>query len=228
MGVTSIPSLVIAAWFAVATLLCSGLGAVASAGHPDQDEEGFVALFNGADLSQWQGATHLYCVRDGVIVCPALASGKVDRSKTWNLYTEKEYTDFTFRFEFRLSPNANSGLCIRVPFGQGCNEIQIVDNDAMAAQRRQPNQFHGSIYGVVPARQGHQKPPGEWNTQEVIVQGRHITVKLNGKTILDVEDLDEEVSQQRSSWKRPTGHLCFKGHSGPPLEFRNIRIKEFD
>jgi hypothetical protein len=218
---------VVVVW-TLAVLACLGMPHAAPGVESDQDEEGFVSLFNGEDLSQWKGATHIYFVRDGAIVCPALAGNRVDRSKTWNLYTEKEYANFIFRFEFRLSPKANNGLSIRVPFGQADNELQIVDDAAMTDQGRQPYQFHGSIYGVVPAEQGHQKPAGEWNSQEVIADGRRLTVKLNGATIVDVENLDETVSQQRSGWKRPKGHLCFKGHSGPPLEFRNIRIKELD
>ncbi len=203
--------------------LAGDAGAVASA----PDGEGFVSLFNGEDLGQWKGATDIYVVRDGVIVCPTLARNKVDRSKTWNLYTEKEYADFIFRFEFRVSPNANSGLSVRVPFGQSFNELQIID-DAMTGITLKPYQFHGSIYGAVPAKQGHQKPAGEWNSQEVIGRDRSLTVKLNGVTIVDVADLDEEVSKQLPTWKRSKGHLCFKGHSGPSLEFRNIRIKELD
>jgi hypothetical protein len=69
---------------------------------------GFVSLFNGQDLSGWTGENHSYAVEDGTIVIRPTESGG-------NLYTEKEYSDFIFRFEFKLTPGANNGLGIRTP-----------------------------------------------------------------------------------------------------------------
>jgi hypothetical protein len=111
-------------------------------------------------------------------------------------------------------------------------EIQILEDSAPQYANLQPYQFHGSIYGVVPAKRGFLKPIGEWNTEEVTAKGRQITVKLNGTTIVDA-DIDKASTPQtmdhreHPGLKRDKGHIGFCGH-GDYLEFRNIRIKKLD
>ncbi len=188
-----------------------------------EDSEGFVCLFNGIDLSGWVGDTEGYVAENGLLVC----------KPGGNLYTEKEYADFIFHFEFKLTPGANNGLAVRAPLGGGAYngmEIQILDDYADIYKDLHPWQYHGSIYGIVPVKRGHLKPAGEWNTEQVIAKGRRITVVLNGVTVVDA-DLDEATKPQPMDGKlhegldREKGHLGFLGH-GSVLEFRNIKIKE--
>jgi len=194
----------------------------------EEDEEGFVSLFNGKDLSGWTGDTTSYVAENGkIVVYPRRGSGG-------NLYTEKEYSNFILRFEFKLTPGANNGLGIRAPLSGDAAyvgmELQILDNTDDRYKDLRPYQFHGSIYGVVPAKRGYLKPVGEWNFEEVIADGRQITVKLNGVTIVDA-DIDKASTpktmdgKQHPGLKRDKGHIGFLGH-GSNLEFRNIRIKE--
>ena len=193
-----------------------------------EDEEGFVPLFNGRDLSGWTGDTTSYVAENGkIVVYPRRGSGG-------NLYTEKEYSNFILRFEFKLTPGANNGLGIRAPLSGDAAymgmELQILDNTADRYKNLRPYQFHGSIYGVVPAKRGYLKPVGEWNFEEVIANGRQITIKLNGVTIVDA-DIDKASTpetmdgKEHPGLKRDKGHIGFLGH-GSNLEFRNIRIKE--
>ncbi len=193
-----------------------------------EDEEGFVSLFNGRDLSGWTGDTISYVAENGkIVIYPS-------RGKGGNLFTKKEYGDFILRFEFKLTPGANNGLGIRAPLSGDAAysgmEIQILDNTAERYNNLKPYQFHGSIYGVVPAKRGYLKPVGEWNFEEVIAKGRRITVKLNGVIIVDA-DIDEASTpktmdgKEHPGLKRDTGHIGFLGH-GSHIEFRNIRIKE--
>lgn len=190
-------------------------------------EEDFVPLFNGKDLAGWIGDKEGYGVEDGkIVVNPDRGSG--------NLYTEKEYDDFILRFQFKLTPGANNGLGIRAPLegdaAYSGMELQILDNTAEKYKDLAPYQYHGSIYGVVPARRGHLKQVGEWNEQEVIADGRRITVRLNGATIVNA-DIDAAGTPQtmdgrdHPGLKREKGHIGFLGH-GSRVEFRNIRIKE--
>ncbi len=188
--------------------------------------DGFKLLFNGKDLAGWQGNTQGYVVKDGTIaVEPELGGG--------NLYTAQEYGDFIMRFEFKLTPGANNGLGIRTPLNvnsayQGM-ELQILDNTASKYKNLKPYQFHGSIYGVVPAKRGYLKPVGMWNFQEVIAKGKQITVKLNGTTIVDAdiqkagtpETMD---GKDHPGLKRDKGYIAFCGH-GDKLAFRSLRIK---
>ncbi|NOX54602.1 MAG: DUF1080 domain-containing protein [Planctomycetes bacterium] len=194
---------------------------------PQEACEGFVSLFDGKSLKGWIGATDAYFVEDGRLISREDAHG--------NLFTEKEYADFVLRFEFRLTPGANNGLAIRSPLRHGScaykgMEIQILDDTAPKYAKLKPYQFHGSIYGIVPARRGALKPVGEWNQQEVICCGRRVKVILNGVTIVDA-DLDEAAAQgtmdgkDHPGLKRRTGHIGWLGHRSR-VELRRIRIKE--
>jgi hypothetical protein len=160
-----------------------------------------------------------------IVVEPRLGGG--------NLYTAKEYSDFIMRFEFQLTPGANNGLGIRTPLTgdaayQGM-ELQILDNTADKYKNLRPYQFHGSVYGVVPAKVGYLKPVGDWNYQEVIARGNRITVKLNGTTIVE-EDIKEASTpktmdgRNHPGLKRKKGFIAFCGH-GDKLAFRSLRIK---
>jgi len=185
-------------------------------------EPGFVSLFDGQTLTGWTGSK--YQIEDGVLVCPQEGGGM--------MLTEREYSDFVFRFEVKLSPGGNNGVAIRTPKGghpsaQGM-EIQILDDSAEKHANLQPYQFHGSIYGIVPAKRGALKPPGEWNTEEIYAKGSHIRVTLNDQVIVDADlsqITDEEVLKKRPGLRQASGFLGFIGH-GSRIEFRNLSIKE--
>lgn len=195
-------------------------------------EEGFTSLFNGKDLSGWvygkagngpNKSGEGYRVENGAIYCTVKDGG--------NLYTEKEYGDFVFRFEFKLTEGANNGIGIRAPLTgdsayQGM-EIQVLDDNGYKGKLR-PEQHHGSIYDVVAAKTGHLKATGEWNEEEIMAKGRQITIKLNGATIVDanLDDVkDPAVLKKHPGLANKSGHIGFLGH-GARVEFRNLRIKE--
>jgi len=191
------------------------------------DEAGFKKLFDGKTLQDWtlmRGHGPGYIVKDGMIVCPKDGGG--------NLYTEKEYANFVFRFEFRLEAGGNNGVGIRAPLeGDAAYvgmEIQILDNEDAKYKDLRPAQYHGSVYDVIPAKRGFVKKPGEWNTEEIRAEGRRIQVTVNGTVILDA-DLDTvedpEVLKKHPGLARKSGHVGFLGHQ-EYMEFRNIRIKE--
>jgi hypothetical protein len=178
--------------------------------------DGFVPLFNGVDLKGWVGNTDGYKAADGVLVCQA------GKSKGGKIYTAKEYADFIFQFDFKLTPGANNGVGIRAPLtgnpSKNAFEIQILDNSAKKYAKIKPTQFHGSIYKRAAAKRGHLKPVGQWNKQEIRAEKNLITVILNGLRIVDRADV--------ARYKKPSkGHICFLGH-GSQVEFRNIRIKD--
>jgi hypothetical protein len=107
-------------------------------------------------------------------------------------------------------------------------ELQILDDGAEKYSNLHDWQYHGSVYGVVPAKRGFLKPVGEWNYQEVTANGSHITVKLNGTTIVDADVQQAAKNGTLSGNEHPglfnkTGHIGFLGH-GDYVEFRNIRL----
>lgn len=203
--------------------------------HPDEpavlgDEEkkqGFVSLFNGRDLSQWTGNTTGYLVKDGVVeVAPEIGGGG-------NLYTKDEYSNFDYRFEFQLTPGANNGIGIRAPLeGDAAYvgmEIQVLDNEAPMYKDLHPYQYHGSVYGVIPAKRGFLLPTGQWNKEEIIAKGNKIKVILNGTVILDGDIKEASRNGTADHREHPgllntTGHLGFLGH-GDVVRFRNMRVR---
>ena len=194
----------------------------------EEKAEGFVSLFNGKNLDGWIGNKTDYLVEESVIVIRPTQGGH------GNLYTEKEYADFNFRFEFQLTPGANNGLGIRTP-AEGdaayvCMELHILDNTAAIYANLEPYQYHGSVYGVIPAKRGFLNPVGEWNSEEVIVQGTRIKIILNGEVIVDGDIADARDNgtmdhRDHPGLKNSQGHIGFLGH-GSVVKFRNIRIKE--
>jgi HEAT repeat protein len=190
--------------------------------------DGFSALFNGRNLDGWQGNKTDYFVEDGAIVLEPTRGGH------GNLFTEKEYSDFVFRFEFQLTPGANNGLGVRAPLqGDAAYdgmEVQILDNTAPVYANLKDYQYHGSVYGVIAAKRGFLKPVGSWNEQEVKLEGSKVRVILNGHTILE-GDLQKASAngtldgRDHPGLKREQGYIGFLGH-GSELKFRNIRIKE--
>ncbi|NLI72108.1 MAG: DUF1080 domain-containing protein [Bacteroidales bacterium] len=196
-----------------------------------EEKEGYKILFDGTNLNQWTGNTYNYVIEDGNIVLNPKAKNE---SGTRNLYTKEEYDDFILRFEFMLFPRTNNGIGIRTPMtGDAAYvgmELQILENDHPSYQKLKEYQFHGSVYGVIPAKKGFLKPTGEWNYQEIIAKGDNIKVILNGTVILDGNI--REASKDGTLDKRDhpgllnkKGHIALLGH-GTEVKFRNIRIKE--
>jgi len=195
---------------------------------PEEKKEGFKILFDGTNMHEWTGNTTDYTLKDGTItLVPSNGSGG-------NLYTKDEYADFIIRFDFILTPAANNGLGIRTPMGVDAAyegmEIQILDNEDPVYKNLQIYQYHGSVYGIIPAKRGFLKPIGEWNTEEVIAHGDRIKVTLNGEVILDGNIREATKNGTIDGQKHPglfnkKGHIGFLGH-GSEVKFRNIRIKE--
>lgn len=196
---------------------------------PEKAEAEFVQLFNGTNLDGWVGNKQSYKVENGAIVVDPQGGGSGG-----NLYTEKEYSDFIFKFEFQLTPGANNGLGIHTPLeGDAAyvgKELQILDNTASKYDSLEVYQYHGSVYGVIPAKRGFLKPVGEWNQQEVYVKGPNIKITLNGTVILDGDYVEASKNgtldhKDHPGLKRTKGHIAFCGH-GDVLSFRNIEIKD--
>lgn len=200
---------------------------------PEEQDEGFVPLFNGIDLTGWTGKKVDYFAQQGMIIYQYSSVHGYE-----NLYTEKEYSDFIIRFEFKLTPGANNGLGIRTPMvgdpAYAGMELQILDDDADIYRNLAAYQYHGSIYGVIPARRGFLKPVGEWNYQEVKAIGNRITITLNGEVIVDgdIAEASNYGTQTIDNLPHPgllnpSGHIALLGH-GSTVKFRNLRIKEID
>lgn len=188
------------------------------------DNSGFKKVFNGKDLTGWAGAVDSYDIVDGKLICK---EGEVG-----SLFTKKEYSDFVATLEFKLPQAGNNGLILRYagegqPHIEGL-ELQVLDSEDPKYAELDPRQYHGSVYGLVPAHRGYLRPTGEWNFQKVTMRGSNIKVDLNGTTILDADLSEVQESKDGEvppGAKRKSGHFGLAGHRDP-VEFRNILIRE--
>jgi len=193
----------------------------------EEKNQGFVSLFDGTNLDQWTGDKASYLLEEGVVVVIP------EKGDAGNLYTKEEFADFIYRFDFQLTPGANNGIGVHAPLeGDAAYvgiEIQVMDNDADKYKALQPYQYHGSVYGVIPAKKGYLKPMGEWNQEEIMVKGTQIKVTLNGTVIVEGDYAAASKNgtmdhKEHPGLLRTTGHLGFLGH-GEVVRFKNMRVK---
>ena len=201
-------------------------GAEANSKLRGQDPAGFQSVFNGQDFEGWAGPVDNYEVKGGALVCKPGKGGTI--------FTKADYTNFVARLEFKLPRGGNNGLAIRYPGTgdtayAGMCELQVLDDayEQATGQKIDARQAHGSAYGMAAAARGYQRPIGEWNYQEVTVNGARIKVELNGTVILDTDlstASDYMANSPHPGKTRTSGHFGFAGHNDPVM-FRNVSIK---
>lgn len=187
------------------------------------------SLFNGRDLTGWEGAgvdaAACWKVEDGVLLC----TGK---RGPW-LRSKAEYGDFNFRIDYKLKPGGNSGVYVRVPYGGAHRgkelsggkpsgvEVQMLDDAAPRYGNLKPYQFSGSVYAIAAADPRVSRPAGRWNSLEIDCRGAHYRVIHNGRTVVDADPKDYPELNERLL----RGYLGLQNHS-EEVWFRNIRIAE--
>ncbi|MDA1014152.1 MAG: DUF1080 domain-containing protein [Planctomycetota bacterium] len=185
----------------------------------DPKLDGFVPLFNGTDLSGWEGNFELWKAKDGVIVGDSVGIKHNDF-----LATKRSYEDFELRLEFRLKDGeGNSGIqfrSARVP-----NDTAVVGYQADIGQK-----YWGCLYDEHRRRKVLAQAPESldkvlkksgWNTYVIRAIGNSIQMELNGLRTVNYVEQDKDIAR--------SGIIALQVHSGPPLkiEFRNLSIKEF-
>lgn len=180
----------------------------------------FLNLFNGKNLTGWIGNVADFTAKNGKLVYSGRLKGR--------LTTKRKFQDFILRFDFRLESGADNGIGIRqsfdAPFAPKGIEIQILDEEFPKHKNiNKPSQHNGSIFDYAAAKQGHLKPLGEWNSQEITCRGNHIVVNLNGVKILDTTI--DPGKDTPAHLKHPWGTIALLGERGR-AEFCNIRIKD--
>lgn len=139
-----------------------------------------VSLFNGKDLTGWRltdpKAPNGWGARDGMLVNDATQEEGKPRKRYGNLRTDAEFEDFNLQVELRVPKDGNSGIYLR-----GIYEVQVSDSHG------KPVDSHnmGAIYSRITPRVAAEKPAGEWQTLNVTLADRHVTVVLNGTKIID-------------------------------------------
>jgi len=186
------------------------------------DEEGWVTLFNGKDLTGWVTTGNWLVEDDGVLAIKPRPGEEGWQRFDAYLYTEKQYGDYILDLEFKIPPKGNSGVFVRIadrkdPVEKGI-EVQIMDS--YGETKELGNHDNGGIIRTVGPNKNMSKPAGEWNRMIVTCKGHNMKVKLNGEQIIDIE-LNETPMKDRPL----KGYIALQDH-GLPLWFRNIKIKE--
>jgi len=194
--------------------------ALAGAGLAAEAEEGFVPLFNGKDLTGWEGDAKLWIVEDGVLIgrSPGIKYNDF-------LATTKTYGDFILRFQVKLvGEKGNSGVQFR------SKRVPPPSHEVSGYQADIAPGWWGKLYdesrrGKVlagPTDEDLKKAlkPGEWNDYEVAAIGNKITMSINGAKTVEYTEEDEKIARD--------GIIAVQIHGGGPMEvqFKSIRIKE--
>ena len=163
-------------------------------------------LFNGRDLTGWHsvGGTNQWSAVNGVLTN---AKGGA------NLVTDAVFTNFKLHVEFRYPPLGNSGVYLR-----GRHEVQVEDSVVSSAEA---TGGLGAIYGFLIPNQNAAKGAGEWQTFDITLIGRRVSVVLNGKQIICEQEIPGPTGGALDSREGAAGPIMLQGDHGP-VEYRNI------
>ena len=143
-----------------------------------------IQLFNGRDLDGWEptdpGRTNGWKAEDGLLVNDAKQEEGKSHIHYGNLRTESEFEDFNLKLQLQVPPKGNSGIYLR-----GIYEVQVSDTYGASLDSHNMGAVYSRIAPTVPA----ERPAGEWQDFDITLCDRHVTVKLNGKTIIDNQPL---------------------------------------
>jgi len=187
----------------------------------EPDEEGFVELFNGKDVSNFEikGNQDDFAVKDGVIHCEQ--GGKGD----WMLSKKEKFSDFVLKVEWRVSAKGNSGVFIRaggvgVPWTDGY-EVQI----SCEEPRRDDSHCTGSLYAFQAVDPRPDETPEKWRTFEITCKGPTIAVKVDGEKVCELDQATKDETKEKAL----SGYVGVQDSHGPQgtwIEYRSIKVKE--
>ncbi|WP_140936878.1 3-keto-disaccharide hydrolase [Sphingobacterium lumbrici] len=167
-----------------------------------------VELFNGTDLTGWTASTddNQWVVKEGVLT--NLKAGA-------NLITTQKFDDFKLNVEFRYPEGSNSGIYLR-----GRYEVQIEDSPK---DKHPGSLYFGGVYGFLAPNEMATLGPNEWQTYEITLIGRLVTIVSNGKTIISNQEIPGITGGALDSKEGEPGSIYLQGDHGP-IEFRKISI----
>jgi hypothetical protein len=167
-----------------------------------------IALISRNDLRGWRAVDgeNQWTVENGVLRSPRSGA---------NLMTERTFGDFKLHVEFRYPRGSNSGVYLR-----GRHEVQIEDNVGMAPT----SERFGSVYGFIAPSEMAARAPGEWQSFDITLVGRMVTVVANGRTVICNREIAGITGGAIDSDEGAPGPILLQGDHGP-IEYRNITIR---
>jgi len=169
-----------------------------------------VQLFNGKDLSGWRtsepASKPSWRVENGTLISPGHGP---------ELITDAKFEDFKLHVEFNCAPGSNSGVYLR-----GRYELQIEDDP----EPEGPTMRTGGIYGFLPPSPEQPRKPGKWQTYDITLVGRVVTVVQNGQTIIDKQEIPGITGGALDSHEGLPGPIYLQGSEAGHVAFRNIML----
>ncbi len=189
---------------------------------PDLSKVNFgapIKLFNGKDLDGWEllnpNQKNGFIVENGVLVNDPVQPESGERVSYGNIRTKQEFEDFNITLEVNVPEGSNSGVYLR-----GMYEIQVVDSYGKSLDSHNM----GALYSRITPQTAAEKPAGEWQTMDISLVDRHITVILNGEKIIDNEPALGPTGGAISKDVLSPGPIYLQGDHGK-VSFRNIVLK---
>jgi len=177
-----------------------------------------ISLFNGKDLSGWKTMgkdPSAWKVVDGILRNEAVQEPGKHKSYA-NIRTEREFDDFNIQLEFRVPTNGNSGVYLR-----GIYEVQVANSYG----RRNDSHNCGALYCRIMPSENVSKPPGEWQTFDITLVDRHLTVIHNGKKTIDNQPVLGCTGGALWSDEFRPGPIYLQGdHTS--VDYRNIVLRQ--
>jgi hypothetical protein len=179
-----------------------------------------ITLFNGKDLAGWvakeTNRPSAWSVENGMLINrpPAHAAGQ-PKVTTANLRTEREFEDFNLKLEVNVPAGSNSGVYLR-----GIYEVQVLDS----LGRPLNAENMGALYSRITPSVAAEKRAGEWQTLDMTLVDRHVTVVLNGKTIIENQPLEGCTGGAMWSDQFRPGPIFLQGDHGA-VSYRNLVLR---
>lgn len=168
-----------------------------------------VELFNGRDLTGWRGLVPGkdlgWSVKDGLLSSTGGANNLIGEQKFWN---------FDLHVEYRVGPKSNSGIGLRARY-----EVQILEDYG----RTPDTHSNGALYSRIAPSVNASKPAGEWQTYDIRLVGRQVTVVLNGKKIIDKGEIEGLTAVATDPHEATPGPFILQGDHGP-VDFRKVTV----
>ncbi|MDP6446468.1 MAG: DUF1080 domain-containing protein [Pirellulaceae bacterium] len=201
---------------AVATLALTGPALAA-------DDDGWTTIFDGKSFKGWKASENKdsWSIEEGAFVCDG------PRSHLFFMGADKPFKNFEFRCKVKTLPGSNAGIYFHTRYQQEGwpkygyeSQVNITHGDPIKT---------GSLYGVVNVS----KPPAKDNeywTQHIIVKGRHVVIKVNGKTLVDYTEPKDKAAFSKSFERRlGSGTFAFQAHDPKSkVYFKDIQVKRLD
>lgn len=179
-----------------------------------------IELFNGRDITGWRlmdpKMKSAWTVENGALSNrPPAHDEKTPRVRTGNLRTEREFEDFNLKLEVNVPSGSNSGVYLK-----GIYEIQVFDSYGKALD---PHNM-GALYSRITPSMSAEKPGGEWQTLDITLVDRHVTVILNGKNIIDNQPVLGCTGGAMWSDEFRPGPIYLQGDHGA-VSYRNLVLR---